>query len=62
MGLRLLFAFLFQAPSATALAQETVSEARLRADVERLVGFGMRHTLSVQDHPKRGIGAFKPLN
>ena len=34
-----------------------VSEARLRADVERLVGFGTRHTLSDYDHPTRGIGA-----
>lgn len=34
-----------------------VSEARLRADVERLVGFGTRHTMSVQDDPRRGIGA-----
>lgn len=40
-------------------AQSTpqVSEARLRADVEHLVGFGTRHTMSVQDDPKRGIGA-----
>ena len=34
-----------------------VSEARLRADVETLVGFGTRHTLSSYDHPTRGIGA-----
>lgn len=34
-----------------------VSEARLRGDVETLVGFGTRHTLSQQDDPKRGIGA-----
>lgn len=34
-----------------------VSEARLRADVETLVGFGTRHTLSDQEHPTRGIGA-----
>ncbi|HVQ07919.1 MAG TPA: M28 family peptidase [Allosphingosinicella sp.] len=39
-----------------ALAGE-VSEARLRATVERLVGFGTRHTLSARDHPTRGIGA-----
>jgi len=31
--------------------------ARLRADVEALVGFGTRHTLSDPDDPKRGIGA-----
>ena len=36
---------------------EEVSEARLRADVEALVAFGTRHTLSSQDDPKRGIGA-----
>ena len=34
-----------------------VSEQRLRATVERLVGFGTRHTLSVRDNPTRGIGA-----
>lgn len=34
-----------------------VSEARMRADVEKLVSFGTRHTLSSQDDPKRGIGA-----
>jgi hypothetical protein len=36
---------------------ESVSETRLRADVETLVGFGTRHTLSSQDDPARGIGA-----
>ncbi len=36
---------------------DQVSEQRLRATVERLVGFGTRHTLSVRDHPTRGIGA-----
>ena len=34
-----------------------VSEANLRADIAKLVSFGTRHTLSVQDNPKRGIGA-----
>ena len=34
-----------------------VSEARLRADIDTLVAFGTRHTLSEQDNPKRGIGA-----
>ncbi|MFU7528658.1 M20/M25/M40 family metallo-hydrolase [Qipengyuania sp. ASV99] len=34
-----------------------VSEERLRSDVETLVGFGTRHTLSAQDDPERGIGA-----
>jgi len=42
--------------SLTAIADQ-VSEQRLRADIERLVGFGTRHTLSSQDHPTRGIGA-----
>lgn len=36
---------------------EAVSQERLRADVETLVGFGTRHTLSEQDNPVRGIGA-----
>ena len=43
-------------PSLRALADE-VSQERLRATVERLVGFGTRHTLSARDHPTRGIGA-----
>lgn len=34
-----------------------VSEARQRADIEKLVSFGTRHTLSSQTDPKRGIGA-----
>ncbi len=34
-----------------------VSEARLKADVEAMAGFGTRHTLSSQDDPQRGIGA-----
>lgn len=34
-----------------------VSEERLRADIDTLVAFGTRHTLSEQDNPKRGIGA-----
>ena len=42
--------------SLNALAAQ-VSEARLRADIERLVSFGTRHTLSARDHPTRGIGA-----
>ena len=40
-----------------AAAAPEVSEARLKADVERLVAFGTRHTMSLQDDPKRGIGA-----
>src|SRR4030095_13877528 len=42
--------------SLRAIADE-VSEERLRATVERLVGFGTRHTLSARDNPTRGIGA-----
>ena len=38
-------------------AQEQPDPARLKASVEKLVGFGTRHTLSVTDHPTRGIGA-----
>jgi hypothetical protein len=34
-----------------------VSAAQLKATVEKLVGFGTRHTLSSQTDPKRGIGA-----
>ena len=34
-----------------------VSAARMKADVEKLVSFGTRHTLSSQTDPKRGIGA-----
>ncbi|AQR73798.1 M20/M25/M40 family metallo-hydrolase [Sphingomonas sp. LM7] len=40
-----------------AAAQESPSPARLKADVEKLVSFGTRHTLSDADHPTRGIGA-----
>ncbi len=34
-----------------------VSEARLRADMDTIIGFGTRHTLSTQTDPERGIGA-----
>ena len=34
-----------------------VSAAQLRANVDKLVSFGTRHTLSSQTDPKRGIGA-----
>lgn len=34
-----------------------VSQARMKADIERMVAFGTRHTLSSQTDPKRGIGA-----
>ncbi len=36
---------------------EDVSVERLRTDVEKLVSFGTRHTLSTQTDPERGIGA-----
>lgn len=40
-----------------AAAREQPQPARLRADVEKLVSFGTRHTLSSPADPKRGIGA-----
>jgi len=36
---------------------DQVSEARLRATIEKLVSFGTRHLLSPQDDPNHGIGA-----
>ena len=36
---------------------DSVSQERLRSDVESLVSFGTRHTLSEQDSETRGIGA-----
>ncbi|MFN3423482.1 MAG: M28 family peptidase [Novosphingobium meiothermophilum] len=48
---------LLAATSAFAAPEDSISEARLRADVEKLVSFGTRHTLSSQTDPKRGIGA-----
>ena len=36
---------------------EAVSEQRLKDDIDRLVGFGTRHTLSDTKDKKRGIGA-----
>lgn len=55
-------ALLLAALAATPLTAQThpaeqVSEDRLRTDVEKLVSFGTRHTLSSQTDPKRGIGA-----
>lgn len=44
-------------PAPLAAIAAEVSQDRLRATVERLVGFGTRHTLSPRDHPTRGIGA-----
>jgi hypothetical protein len=45
------------AEEAAVQPDQKVSEQQLRADVAALVSFGTRHTLSVQDDPKRGIGA-----
>ena len=42
---------------ALAAPEDTISQARLQADVTKLVSFGTRHTLSSQTDPKRGIGA-----
>jgi Peptidase family M28 len=54
----LLLAALITAPlAAQNHPADSVSEDRLKSDIETLVSFGTRHTLSVQDDPKRGIGA-----
>lgn len=48
---------LLLAQPAAAQPSSRPSEAELRASVQRLVGFGTRHTLSSATHPTRGIGA-----
>ena len=49
---------LLAAPLAAQTPPEgNVSQARMKTDVERLVAFGTRHTLSSQTDKKRGIGA-----
>jgi hypothetical protein len=54
----LLFANLVAlAVASPAIAQNDASPSRLKADVEKLVSFGTRHTLSSATDPKRGIGA-----
>lgn len=53
----LTFAFTCMLLSTTAMAQEMPSATRLKADVEKLVSFGTRHTASDPRDPKRGIGA-----
>jgi hypothetical protein len=54
----LLLAALVAAPlAAQTHPADEVSAERLEKDVEKLVSFGTRHTLSSQDDPKRGIGA-----
>ena len=45
------------AAAAVVAAIPAPSPERLRADVEALVGFGTRHTLSTTTDPRRGIGA-----
>lgn len=53
-----LLALLVAAPApAQQKSTEAPSLERLKADVEKLVSFGTRHTLSSPDHPTRGIGA-----
>eukprot|EP01034_Spumella_vulgaris_P046279 gene46279-57713_t len=55
----LLAALLLAAPAMAQAKDETpaADPARLKADVEKLVSFGTRHTLSSATDPKRGIGA-----
>src|SRR5689334_4389866 len=43
-------------PNVSKIVDE-VSEARIRATIERLVSFGTRNTMSNADDPARGIGA-----
>jgi len=52
-----LFSALLVAAPALAAPADDVSEARLKARVERLTAFGTRHTLSSQTDARRGIGA-----
>jgi hypothetical protein len=54
-----LLALLLATPAAAQQrpAADNPSPDRLKADVEKLVSFGTRHTLSSPDHPTRGIGA-----
>ena len=57
MKLLLSVALLVSAASLEAPDTPQVSSERLRADVEKLVSFGTRHTLSSENDPVRGIGA-----
>ncbi|GMN13557.1 M28 family peptidase [Altererythrobacter sp. MTPC7] len=43
--------------SANADPGPLVSTERMQADMDTIIGFGTRHTLSAQDDPERGIGA-----
>ena len=45
------------AGSAASAEPSAPSQQRLRSDVEKLVSFGTRHTLSSESDPARGIGA-----
>ncbi len=54
----LMLAALIAAPlAAQSNPADNVSAERLKGDVEKLVSFGTRHTLSTQTDPERGIGA-----
>jgi len=53
----LLASLLALSATSPAIAEEKANPARLKADVEKLVSFGTRHTLSSATDPKRGIGA-----
>ena len=43
-------------PKITKIVDE-VSEARIKATIEKLVSFGTRNTMSAQDDPEHGVGA-----
>ncbi|KLI63868.1 M28 family peptidase [Aurantiacibacter marinus] len=57
----LMTAAVIAAPIAPATAQDDpaapVSQERLQSNVETMISFGTRHTLSSYDDPERGIGA-----
>lgn len=53
----LLASLLALSATSPAIAEDKANPARLKADVEKLVSFGTRHTLSSATDPKRGIGA-----
>jgi Zn-dependent M28 family amino/carboxypeptidase len=55
--MRTLFLLPLVALASPAVAREAPRPERLKADVEKLVSFGTRHTLSSADDPVRGIGA-----
>lgn len=57
LSLALLALTTVPATAQTSTPETGISVERLRADVEAMVAFGTRHTLSAQDDPLRGIGA-----